>query len=420
MQAPAPIVLCMGTRPEIIKMAPVYHALRQTGRATLLLHTGQHLEMARPMYEFFGIKPDYDLQLTRSSERLAHLSSLILDRLGAALAEIQPRAVLVHGDTTSALMATLASFYQQVPVGHVEAGLRSHRCYDPFPEEKNRELIGRLATWHFAPTSGAVRNLLNEGLDERCIHRVGNSIVDAVHLGVRRLEADRALPAELGPGGELRAVHGVIQRAPRLMIVTAHRRENWGEPLRGIAGAVRHLLEQDAQLSVVWPVHLNPTVAGTVRAAFDGLEPRHATRLFLVNPISYPAMLFLLQRAWMVLTDSGGVQEEAACLHVPILVLRESTERPELIDAGAGALVGTRHDAIVAAVRRLHAHEPEYRRMRAAANPFGDGLTAERICETLLQSTPHNEKDHPASPHRNSAGGPAVADRFDRLRTGPA
>jgi UDP-N-acetylglucosamine 2-epimerase len=335
------------------------------------------------MYEFFGLKPNFNIELVRNSDRLAHLSSLILDKLGEIFADINPRAVLVHGDTTSALMATLAAFYQRVPVGHVEAGLRSHNDYDPFPEEKNRELIGRLARWHFAPTEIAKQNLLQEGIPLSRIEVVGNSIVDAVRIGSDRLKANSHLAEEILQYGELEKLNSQLEVSPRLVIVTAHRRENWDGPLTSIALAVRDLVLKNPDMTVVWPVHLNPRVDTTVRQVFSDLPDKVADRVFLTKPTSYPTMLWMLRRAWIVLTDSGGIQEEAACLHVPILVLRETTERPELIDCGGGLLVGTNRDKIVEVVTRLHNNQHEYSAMRAAPNPFGDGTTAQQISATL-------------------------------------
>ncbi len=387
------IVLCMGTRPEIIKMAPVWHALRDCGASMQLLHTGQHLEMAEPMYRFFGLAPDHDRPLTRASDRLAHLSALILDKIGEVFDRIAPRAVLVHGDTTSALMATLAAFYQKIPVGHVEAGLRSHDSYDPFPEEKNREIIGRLARWHFAPTPRARHNLLAEGVADANIEVVGNSIVDAVALAQRRLSRDATLAEELQPGSCLAGLPRALAGAPRLIVVTAHRRENWGAPMASIAGAVRSVLQDNPDVTVVWPVHLNPKVDATVRDVFRDIADADARRLFLVPPVSYPSMLWILERAWLALTDSGGIQEEAACLNVPILVMRETTERPELIDTGGGALVGTGRDSILSAVRKLRENTGAYDAMRTAVNPFGDGRTSQRIVRALLNpSTQTTEK----------------------------
>ncbi len=373
------ILLCMGTRPEIIKMAPVYHALKARGAPVLLLHTGQHREMADPMYAFFRIVPDISLVLARQSDALHHLSALLLEQLGSALEAIAPRAVLVHGDTSSAAMAALAAFYRKIPVGHVEAGLRSHMPFDPFPEEKNRELIARLAHWHFAPTTLARDNLLRENIAPSRIHMVGNTIVDAVRLAATEF-AD-ALPQE--HGGPLQGL-AQAQGGRRLVVITAHRRENLGAPLLSIASAVRTLLASDPGLVCVWPVHSNPKIHASVSEAFAGLPQDQAARLFLTPPLNYPDTLGLLRQAWLTLTDSGGIQEEAACLKLPVLILREATERRELIDSGGGLLVGTAQEAIVGAVRRLREQPDAWQAMRSAPNPFGDGYAADRIHAILF------------------------------------
>lgn len=375
------ILLCMGTRPEIIKMAPIYFELKKTGKHPLLLHTGQHSDMANPMYEFFNIVPDFSLNLKRSSDTLFHLSSLLLEKLGTSISAINPSAVLVHGDTSSALMAALTAFYQKIPVGHVESGLRSHQDYDPFPEEKNREMIGRLAHWHFAPTGQARQNLLNEGIQASHIHLVGNTIVDAVRM------ADTVFSERLEHAEEIST--GVLKSLPdqidsnRLILVTAHRRENLGMPLLSIASAVRTLLESEPDILVVWPVHSNPKIHATVHEVFKNLPDSCKERIYLTPPLSYPTTLWLLKNSWLVLTDSGGIQEEAACMHAPVMVLRETTERPELVESGGGMLTGTAQDTIVSKVYKLWTDKQAYARMRSAPNPFGDGRTAERICQIL-------------------------------------
>lgn len=374
------ILLCMGTRPEIIKMAPVYHALRATDLEPLVLHTGQHREMADPMYDFFGMRPALSLELQRQRQTLSHLSALMVDKIGQILEDSPPAAVLVHGDTSSALMAALAAFYQQVPVGHVEAGLRSHCMYDPFPEEKNRELIGRLATWHFAPTVQARANLLREGVAEQAVHIVGNTIVDAVQLAGKMDGAKQEAIPELQQ--DLAALPGLLP-GRRLVLVTSHRRENLNGPLASVAGAVRDLLLESPDLLVVWPVHANPRVQEVVHGALGDLPAEAASRLFLTQPMGYAALMWLLHRAWLVLTDSGGIQEEAAAVHTPILVLRETTERPELIEAGAGRLVGTDRAVVTAAVRELATRPALAAAMREAINPFGDGLAGQRIANLL-------------------------------------
>lgn len=374
------ILLCMGTRPEIIKMAPVYHALCATDLRPLVLHTGQHHEMADPMYDFFDMRPALSLQLERKRQTLAHLSALMLDKLGQILEGSPPAAVLVHGDTSSALMAALTAFYQQIPIGHVEAGLRSHHIYDPFPEEKNRELIGRLATWHFAPTAQAQANLLREGINPQAIHTVGNTIVDAVRLAGSMDGAKQEVIPELQQ--DLASLPNLLP-GRRLVLVTSHRRENLNGPLASIAGAVRDLLLESPDLIVVWPVHANPQVQAVVHGTLSDLPAESAGRLFLTQPMGYAALMWLLHRAWLVLTDSGGIQEEAAAVHTPILVLRETTERPELIEAGAGRLVGTDRATVTAAVRELATKPAIATAMREAANPFGDGAAGQRIA-TLL------------------------------------
>lgn len=377
------VLLCMGTRPEIIKMAPVYHELKRRGMRPLLLHTGQHQEMANPLYEFFNMLPDYSLNLQRTSDSLHHLSALLLDKLGEAFEVIRPSVTLVHGDTTSAAMAALTAYYHKIPVGHVEAGLRSHCEYNPFPEEKNRELIGRLAHWHFAPTAQAAANLERENVADDRVHVVGNTVVDAVRLATTAFY-DHVEHAAGIERGDLRALPALI-RSRRLVLVTAHRRENLGHPLLSIARSVRMLVEDDPDLVVVWPVHSNPKVHTTVHEVFADLHAAAAGRVFLTQPLDYSTTLWLLRHAWLVLTDSGGLQEESACTRTPVLVLRETTERPELIDSGGGLLVGTDTDSIVATVRRLADDEAAYAAMRDIVNPFGDGYAMERICDVIAQ-----------------------------------
>jgi UDP-N-acetylglucosamine 2-epimerase (non-hydrolysing) len=374
-------MLCMGTRPEIIKMAPLYHELMQRGAKTALLHTGQHKDLAQPMYDFFGMQPDYSLHLNRTASTLEHLSALLIEKIGNVFVQTTPRAVLVHGDTSSALMAALSAFYQKIPVAHVEAGLRSGDRYDPFPEEMNRALITRLATWHFAPTPQAALNLMREGIAEDHIHMVGNSIVDAVAMAQQKLKEDEKRATSHYANSQLPAKH---LEGRRVILVTAHRRENWDGPILSVAKAVRTLVTELPDTAVVWPVHANPIVMQTVHSVLGKLPRKLAQRVMLVDPLSYPVLIDLLSKAWLVLTDSGGIQEEAVSLHVPILVLRETTERPELIEMGAGRLVGTQHDDIVDAVRSLWNNPNEYAAMKVARNPFGDGTAARQMVDALM------------------------------------
>nr|WP_295772052.1 UDP-N-acetylglucosamine 2-epimerase (non-hydrolyzing) [Rhodoferax sp.] len=368
----------MGTRPEIIKMAPVYHELVRRGAPVALLHTGQHKDLAEPMYDFFGIRPDFSLHLNRSADTLEHLSALLIEKIGQVIVSTMPRAVLVHGDTSSALMAAMAAFYHQIPVAHVEAGLRSHDAYDPFPEEKNRELIARIARWHFAPTQQAAENLRREGIAVDAIRVVGNTAVDAVLIGQQRIQDNADLPLETD------ALPIKHMRDHRVILVTAHRRENWDGPLLSVAKAVLAIVQEFPDVVVVWPVHANPAVKKTVHSVLGKLPAELAHRVFLIPPLSYPAMVDMLTKSWLVMTDSGGLQEEAASVHVPILVLRETTERPELVTVGAGRLVGTDREVIVNEVRALWNNTAQYEAMREALNPFGDGTAAKQIVDRLL------------------------------------
>jgi UDP-N-acetylglucosamine 2-epimerase (non-hydrolysing) len=384
-----PILISVGTRPEIIKMAPVYAELRRRGIPVAWVHSGQHREMADTLYAFFDIQPEHEVVLDRRNASLAHLNALLLEGLSEIYAKVQPRAVLVHGDTTSTLASAQAAFYLDVPIGHVEAGLRTFNAREPFPEEKNRELTARLAHWHFAPTGGAAANLDREGIPAHAVHIVGNTAVDAALAGTARMEqllasGSLALPAEL------QALRPHLDRC-KLMTVTAHRRENWGDGIQNIARAVAQLLEQHEDLAVVWPVHGNPAVRDAVYAELGGLAATLGGRLTLCPPLDYPALLWCLHRSALALTDSGGIQEEGAALSCPVLVLRSTTERPELIEAGAGMIVGTDCNHIVRTVHTLLTDSAVLDRMRQAVNPFGDGQSASRIADVLtrdLESQP--------------------------------
>ncbi|KQP13102.1 non-hydrolyzing UDP-N-acetylglucosamine 2-epimerase [Pseudorhodoferax sp. Leaf267] len=376
-----PILISVGTRPEIIKMAPVYAELRRRGMPVAWVHSGQHREMAESLYDFFDIRPQYELQLDRRNASLAHLNALLLERLSEVYEQARPAAVLVHGDTTSTLASAQAAFYLDLPVGHVEAGLRTFIPREPFPEEKNREITARLARWHFAPTPGAAANLAREGIAASGVHMVGNTAVDAALAGASRLVTLLASGALQLPE-PLRRLQPHLAQG-RLITVTAHRRENWGPGIRDIARAVARLLQADPRLAVAWPVHGNPAVADIVHAELGELAQRLEGRLCLCPPLDYPALLWCLQHSALALTDSGGIQEEGAALSRPVLVLRDTTERPELIEAGAGLIVGTDMQRIVGVVTRLLNEGDELARMRAAVNPFGDGKTSQRIADVL-------------------------------------
>lgn len=373
----------LGTRPEIIKMAVLHRELTRRGAKSVVLHTGQHEAVADALYRYFEMGPHVRVQLKRRSETLAHLTSLLLEHVDAAIAEIQPDVVLVQGDTTSAMVGALAAFYRGKPVAHVEAGLRTFE-HDPFPEEKNRELIGRLAAWHFPPTARARMNLLAEGVPESRLFEVGNTVIDAALWVRERLERNGWEAGNFIPDA-LRPLLSASSCGP-LVLITAHRRENWGEPIRQVARAVGTLLESHPDMVAVWPVHPNPRVREDVEAMARQLPVASRERLCLTEPLAYPALIAVLARSHFALTDSGGIQEEASALSCPVLITREATERQELVHAGGALLVGCNCERIVAEAQRLLEDEVQRSRMRLPASPFGDGRSAERIAELLTRT----------------------------------
>lgn len=353
------ILLVSGTRPEIIKLAPVYHALRQTDWASVCwLHTGQHGEMAQPIFESFDLYPD--ITLHRPGSSLLNFSLGCRQQMDDVMQQRPWSLVMVQGDSESAFQGALAAFYHQVPLAHVEAGLRTHDLGRPFPEEGLRQMISRLARFQFAPTTRARIDLLAEGIPEAHIHLTGNTVVDAqqwtcAHHGVRRSVPGR---------GHL--------------LVTVNRRENWGHEMAQICQAIAQIAAADPDLQVLFPIHLNPLAMEPVHAVLAGLPNVH-----LRPPLGYLAMQQALADAWIVLTDSGGLQEEAPTFGVPVLVLREATERPEAMEAGCALIVGTKRQAIVDAVGLLARDTPSFRRMQHAGNPYGDGQASRRIVDTL-------------------------------------
>jgi len=373
---------CIGTRPEIIKMAMLYRTLKAQGHSMLLLHTGQHEAVAQELYRFFDMPPDIQIDLKRRSPRLGDLTSTLLEGIDEVIERTDPDVVLVQGDTTSALAGALAGYYHDKPVAHIEAGLRTYER-EPFPEEKNRELISRLAHWHFAPTAQARINLIDEGIDPAHIFQVGNPVIDSVlwvreRISLGLADAKPAMPPVLRDFLE-------AYRTNRLLLVTAHRRENWGEPIREIAAGVAQLLLDHPDLVVVWPVHPNPSVQADVNAGLAHLCPAARSRLCLTAPLNYLALIVLLSRCHFTLTDSGGIQEEASALAKPVLVARNSTERQELVQAGGARLVGTQAAAIVREASALLTNDLAYRAMQLPCSPFGDGHAARRIADILTQ-----------------------------------
>ena len=381
MNEPAQTFLaCAGTRPEIIKMAMLVRELRARGHRVVVLHTGQHEEMAHELYRFFEIPPDIVIDLRRESGGLTHLTTALMNGIEDAIASAAPDAVLVQGDTNSAFAGALVGYYQRLPVAHVEAGLRT-RQREPFPEEKNREMIARLARWHFAPTAQARRNLIEEGIGAECIHEVGNTVIDAALWTrdcISRPDFDLAhyAPRELCRFLER-------QQGRPIMLVTAHRRENWGQPIADIATAVARLLQQHPQSVAVWPVHPNPAVLADIERGLRGIAPEARERIDLTSPLEYPAMMALLSRSHLALTDSGGIQEEAAALRIPVLIARASTERQELVDAGGAVLVGTDIETMVRKAASLLRDPQAQKAMQVQRCPFGDGRSARRIAGIL-------------------------------------
>jgi UDP-N-acetylglucosamine 2-epimerase (non-hydrolysing) len=366
-----PVLVVFGTRPEAIKLAPVIHALAAAPHLIArVCVTGQHREMLDQMLALFGIRPDHDLAVMQPNQDLFDVTARTLVGLRAVLDAERPAAVLVQGDTTSALAGALAAFYQRIPVGHVEAGLRTGEPYNPFPEEMNRRLTTQLATWHFAPTPLAAENLRREGIADALITVTGNTIVDALQYVVQRLE--RA-PTAFSP-----AVADELLAGRRLVLVTGHRRESFGDGMRNICLALLDIAERHPDVLIVYPVHLNPAVQQPVHELL-GSHPR----IVLTAPLDYLPFVDLMRRAYLILTDSGGLQEEAPSLGVPALVMRATTERPEAVQAGTARLVGTDRAVIAAAAAELLDDPAAHQRMRSATNPFGDGRAAARIVARL-------------------------------------
>ncbi|HUQ28794.1 MAG TPA: UDP-N-acetylglucosamine 2-epimerase (non-hydrolyzing) [Usitatibacter sp.] len=371
---------CMGTRPEIIKMAILHRTLRSRGHRVVVLHTGQHGEMAHDLYRLFDMPPDIEVTLRRDNGTLAGLTSELINGVDSAIREARPDAVIVQGDTTSALAGGLVGYYHGSPVAHVEAGLRTHER-DPFPEEKNRELLGRLARWHFAPTERARRNLLGEGIGEDRIHEVGNTGIDAAIWARDSLRRREFTLREYAADALCTFLE--TNRDRPLVLVTAHRRENWGSPITEIARALVEMLERHGEAIAVWPAHPNPDVRDDIERGLREAPAQTRLRILVTEPLEYPGMIAMLSRCRFTLTDSGGVQEEAAALDTPVLIARNSTERQELVEAGGARLVGTDAERIVREGLRLLEDDDACRVMQDARCPFGDGRAAERIADVL-------------------------------------
>lgn len=367
-------ILCIfGTRPEAIKMAPVVKAISNSAELECkVCVTAQQREMLDQVLELFAITPDYDLNLMTQNQTLAEVTARVITELQAVLNDAKPDLVLVHGDTTTTMAASIAAFYQRIPVGHVEAGLRTHNIYSPWPEEINRQLTSRIATFNFAPTLLSEANLLNEGVAEDSIVVTGNTVIDALMAVVDKVRGDKDLQSSF----EKR--FNFLDPEKKLLLVTGHRRENFGEGFQNICKAISELAS-DSQLQIVYPVHLNPNVQKPVYSLLDGLG-----NVFLIEPLDYLPFVYMMDRSHIILTDSGGIQEEAPSLGKPVLVMRDTTERPEAIEEGTVRLVGTDADNIVLEVRSLLESKSEYQLMSRSHNPYGDGKASERILKTIL------------------------------------
>ena len=411
------IMLVFGTRPEAIKMCPLVKAFQKEPEAfeTIVCVTGQHREMLDQVLEIFDVKPDYDLNIMKQGQDLYDVTARVLTGMREVLDEVKPDVVLVHGDTTTSMAAALAAFYRQIPVGHVEAGLRTHNLYSPWPEEMNRQVTGRIAAYDFAPTALSRQNLLDEGVPEERITVTGNTVIDALQMVVERIKNDKELsrklvedlkkagydtsrlgviPGQAGndvrgkAGNDESVMAGCDRPSRRLVLITGHRRENFGEGFISMCTAIRDLARKYPEVDFVYPMHLNPNVRKPIKEVFgdemaDRVGHDEKENLFFIEPLDYLDFVYLMEKSFIVLTDSGGIQEEAPGLGKPVLVMRDTTERPEALEAGTVRLVGTDYERIVSEVSWLLDNPEHYDAMSHAVNPYGDGKACGRIVEKL-------------------------------------
>ena len=378
-------MLVFGTRPEAIKMCPLVKELEKhpDDFETIVCVTGQHRKMLDQVLEIFGVTPKYDLNIMQQGQDLYDITARVLVGMRDVLKKEQPDVVLVHGDTTTSMAAAMAAFYQQIPVGHVEAGLRTHNLYSPWPEEMNRQVTGRIAKFDFAPTPLSRQNLLDEHVDESKITVTGNTVIDALYMIVEKLHTDPALAKEqervlLTAGYDVKR----LDNGKKLVLITGHRRENFGEGFISMVTAMKDLSEKYPDVDFVYPMHLNPNVRKPIHEVF-GDDLTIYKNFFFIEPLQYLEFVYLMEKSFLVLTDSGGIQEEAPGLGKPVLVMRNTTERPEALEAGTVKLVGTNHDLIVSEVSRLIEDSAYYEQMSKAVNPYGDGLACSRIVNAL-------------------------------------
>ena len=380
------VMLVFGTRPEAIKMCPLVKEFQKypDDFETLVCVTGQHREMLDQVLRIFEVVPDYDLNIMKQGQDLYDITARVLTGMRDVLDEAKPDVVLVHGDTTTSTAAALAAFYRQIPVGHVEAGLRTHNIYSPWPEEMNRQITGRIATYDFSPTPLSRQNLLDEGVPEEKILVTGNTVIDALQMVVERIKGDEELQSKLSEnlleaGYDVRRIDSSRRK---LVLITGHRRENFGEGFISMVTSMKDLSEKYPDVDFVYPMHLNPNVRKPIHEVF-GQDLTKYQNFFFIEPLQYLEFVYLMEKCTLVLTDSGGIQEEAPGLGKPVLVMRDTTERPEALDAGTVKLVGTDYDLIFGEVSRLLDDKDAYDAMSHAVNPYGDGYACARIVEKL-------------------------------------
>lgn len=378
-------MLVFGTRPEAIKMAPLVKEFQKNSSdyQTIVCVTGQHREMLDQVLHLFDICPDYDLNIMKQGQDLYDVTARVLVGMRDVLKEAEPDIVLVHGDTTTSTTTALAAFYQQIPVGHIEAGLRTHNVYSPWPEEMNRQITGRIATFHFAPTPLSRQNLINEGVDDKAIIVTGNTVIDALYMVVEKMKKDKQLDIELN--SILKSAGYDVKRLSdnkKLVLITGHRRENFGDGFISMCQAIKALIKKYPDVDFVYPMHLNPNVRKPIHEVF-GVDLSSLDNMFFIEPLEYLSFVYLMEKSTIVLTDSGGIQEEAPGLGKPVLVMRDTTERPEALEAGTVKLVGTDYGRILNEVSVLLDDSEYYEKMSKAVNPYGDGKACMRILSLL-------------------------------------
>lgn len=380
------VLLVFGTRPEAIKMAPVIKAFENYNSQFLVPNfqfdvrvcvTAQHREMLDQVLEFFQITPDYDLDLMKPSQDLYDITANVLLSLKNVLSDFKPDIVLVHGDTTTTFAASLAAFYQKIKVGHIEAGLRTDNIYSPWPEEVNRQITSVLANYHFAPTAASRENLIKEGKDNKNIIVTGNTVIDALFLVLEKIEKDEELKAKIE--NTIKSQYK-LQEDKKIILVTGHRRENFGDGFINICEALKTIATNNRDIDIIYPVHLNPNVQKPVNEILSNIP-----NVYLIDPLQYETFIYIMSKSYLIITDSGGVQEEAPSLGKPVLVMRDTTERPEAIEAGTVKLVGTNKDVIITEAQKLLNDRNEYEKMSRAHNPYGDGQASKRIVKFIKE-----------------------------------